>query len=141
MCVLLLTLPIKTEDPNVRLPIVGVSRHLCGTCASFLRNSFATFGTKEATLDRLVPETQRAYSTCCMPHGAGPAVVEKVAAELDDELGWAFTEPNVLDFFHALAISVGGKPSPSPDPRDLDSARDRPVMSEGSDCFDVCQLS
>lgn len=127
----------QARDPKVRLPIFGASRPLCGTCASFLSNSLRASGASiEASLS-IVPSEPRAYSACCMPHGPKPAVVEKVAMDLESALSRALKEP-VRDSFHALAKSAGGHRAPdlvSPNPSDPDTA------SDTSDNSDPCQPS
>lgn len=116
-CVLLLTLLLKTENPIVRrLPIFGVSRPLCGTCATFLRRSLDACGASADMVCLLVPGTHKAYSTCRMPPGAKEAVVEGVVRALKAELLDALRDPDVQDFFRTLAKSVDGQPWPSPDP-------------------------
>lgn len=114
-CVLLLTLLLKTENPSVRLPIMGVSRPLCGTCASFLRNSFAASGANYVILDLLVPGTHTAYSTCRMPAGAKQAVIESVAKDLKAEIRDVLGDWRVEAFFRTLARSADGQLPPSPD--------------------------
>ena len=67
-------------------------------------------------LDRLIPRTHEAYWICCMPHGAKPVVVERVASDLKMEVGNALKEPKAQVFFHSLAKSAYGQLRPKPIP-------------------------
>lgn len=144
------TTACQTENPKVRLPVFGSSRHLCDTCADFLRASLSALGANFKMLTRIVPLEHRAYSAFCMPHGSTPDVIEEVAVSLERDLGMALQKP-VRDSFHALAKIVGGHllpsprqlPSPlsntsglGPDPSDPDTASE--ASAEISGC---CQLS
>lgn len=123
----------RTENPRVRLPIFGVSRPLCATCASFLRDSFAASGASFAILRLLVPGTHTAYSTWCLPPGAKEAVVESVAKALKEEICNALRDWRVEAFFRTLARSAGGQLPSSPDYSYSDEASDTSA--------DTCQPS
>jgi hypothetical protein len=57
-----------------------------------------------------------------MPHGAKPAVVERVASDLKMEVGNALKEPTAKDLFHSPAKSAYGQLRPKPDPIDSQAA-------------------
>lgn len=124
-------IPPQTANPKVRIPLFGSSRPLCGACASFLRASLSAFGADDGILDRIVPDEDRAYAACCMPHGPKQAVLEEVAVKLEYELGDAFTKP-LRRSFHLLAKSVDGQVPPSPDPSDSDTESDTSCQSSDS---------